>query len=41
MKELDTALIYIAVLYGVDALFFDGGYFAVLDHMLSQIYMHW
>jgi len=41
MKELAAALVCIAVLYGVDAFFFDGCYFASLDRMIFQIYMHW
>ena len=41
MKALAAALICIAVLYGVDAFFFDGRYFAILDRVIFQIYVHW
>ena len=41
MKGLPAALVCIAVLYGVDALLFDGRYFGDLNGVISQIYMHW
>jgi hypothetical protein len=39
--RFDTALVCIAVLYGVDALWFDGSYYAAVSHVLSNLYSHW
>jgi hypothetical protein len=36
-----VAIVAVAVLYGVDAVWFNGWYFAALKDMLSQIYVHW
>lgn len=41
MKELTAAVVCIAVLYGVDAIFCDGRYCAVVSSVISQVYMHW
>ncbi len=41
MKGLTAARVCIAVLYGVDALVFNGGYFATLNRVIFQIYIHW
>lgn len=39
--RLDTAIVCMAVLYGVDALWFDGSYFAIVKHVMSDLYFHW
>jgi hypothetical protein len=39
--RVDTALVCIAVLYGVDALMFDGRYLAAINSVISEIYAHW
>jgi hypothetical protein len=36
-----AALVCIAVLYGVDALMFDGRYAAAVSSALSEISAHW
>jgi hypothetical protein len=41
MMKFGAAFVCIAVLYGVDALMFDGWYVAGLTRMLSEIYVHW
>ena len=41
MKCLGAMTICIAVLYGVDAAWFDGWYFGMVDHMLNDFYRHW
>jgi hypothetical protein len=41
MKSLGAALVCIAVLYGVDAYFFDGQYRHGMDRAISDIYRHW
>jgi hypothetical protein len=41
MMRLDTALVCLAMLYGADALWFDGSYFAAVVHVMSDLYMHW
>jgi hypothetical protein len=38
MKPLGIALVCIAVLYGLDAYWFDGLYFTAASHLLSQIF---
>jgi hypothetical protein len=40
MRFLGAALVCIAVLYGVDAYWFNGVYFAALTSMMSQIVGH-
>ena len=37
MKSLGAALVCIAVLYGIDAFFFDGRYGHGMDHAISDI----
>jgi hypothetical protein len=37
MRLLGAALVCIAVLYGVDAYWFNGAYFAAATSMMSQI----
>jgi hypothetical protein len=39
--RLDIAIVCIAVLYGVDAVGFDGWYFAAVKHVISDVYLHW
>ena len=41
MRFLGAALVCIAVLYGVDQLFFGGRYVADVDRVISEIYSHW
>jgi hypothetical protein len=41
MRSLGAALICIAVLYGLDAYFQNGRYFASLQQEIAQIYQHW
>jgi len=41
MRFLGAALVCIAVLYGVDALFFDGQYGQSIDSAISDIYRNW
>jgi hypothetical protein len=41
MRVLGAALVCIAVLYGLDAYFYDGKYFATLEREISDIYRHW
>jgi hypothetical protein len=41
MRFLGAALVCIAVLYGCDAYFYDGRYFAGLQREISDIYQHW
>ena len=40
MRLLGTALVCIAVLYGVDAYWFNGVYFTAATGMMSQIVEH-
>jgi hypothetical protein len=39
--KFGAALVCIAVLYGVDALMFDGRYAASVTAVLSDMYAHW
>jgi hypothetical protein len=41
MRFLGAALVCVAVLYGFDAYFYNGRYFANLQQELAQIYQHW
>jgi hypothetical protein len=41
MRLFGAALVCVAVLYGLDAYFYNGQYFAILDHEISDIYRHW
>ena len=41
MRFLGAALVCIAVLYGFDAYFYDGQYFAILERSISDIYQRW
>jgi hypothetical protein len=41
MQAVKAAAICIAVLYGLDAIFFDGRYLTVADHVCSEFYTHW
>ena len=41
MKSLGAVLVCIAVLYGIDAFFFDGRYGHGMDHAISDIYRRW
>ena len=41
MRFLGAALVCIAVLYGVDAFFFDGQYGQGIESAISDIYQHW
>ena len=41
MRPLRAALVCIAVLYGVDAFFFDGWDGHGIDRAISDIYRHW
>jgi hypothetical protein len=41
MKFFGAALVYLAVLYGVDAFFFDGQYGHSLDSAISDIQRRW
>ncbi len=41
MRLLVTALVCIAVLYGIDAYWFNGLYFAAVESLASQIFAHW
>ena len=41
MRSLGAALICIAVLYGFDAYFYNGRYFASLQKEITEIYQHW
>jgi hypothetical protein len=40
-RFLAAALVCIAVLYGVDALFFDGQYGQGIERTISDIHQHW
>jgi hypothetical protein len=39
--RLSAALVCVAVLYGVDALLFDGRYFFGVSSVMSDLYAHW
>jgi hypothetical protein len=39
--KLGAAAVCFAMLYGLDALSFDGRYFAAIEHVLHDIYAHW
>jgi hypothetical protein len=39
--KLGAAAVCIAMLYGLDALCFDGRYFADLERTLYDVYVHW
>jgi hypothetical protein len=41
MRFFGAALVCIAVLYGVDAFFFAGGYGDGMDRVILSIYQHW
>jgi hypothetical protein len=41
MRFFGAALVCIAVLYGVDAYFYNGQYLAGLERAISDIYQHW
>jgi hypothetical protein len=41
MRFLGAALVCIAVLYGMDAYFSNGRYFASLQREVADIYQHW
>jgi hypothetical protein len=41
MRFFGAALVCIAVLYGVDAHFYDGRYKGGVEHLLSDILRHW
>jgi hypothetical protein len=41
MRTFGAALVCIAVLYGLDAYFYNGQYFAGVEHGISDIYRHW
>ena len=41
MRFLGAALVCIAVLYGMDAYFYDGRYLASLQRQIADIYQHW
>jgi hypothetical protein len=41
MRSLGAALVCIAVLYGFDAYFCNGWYFASLQHEIAEIYQRW
>jgi hypothetical protein len=41
MRLLGAALVCIAVLYGLDAYFYDGRYVASLEREISDIFRHW
>jgi hypothetical protein len=40
MRLLGAALVCLAVLYGVDAFWFNGVYFIAINSMISQIVQH-
>jgi hypothetical protein len=41
MRFFGAALVCIAVLYGVDAHFYDGRYKGSVENLLSDILRHW
>ena len=41
MRVFGAALVCIAVLYGVDAFFFDGRYGDGIDRVISNIHQRW
>lgn len=41
MKSLGAVAVCVAVLYIVDAAWFDGWYFGVVDQMLTTFYAQW
>jgi hypothetical protein len=41
MRFLGAAFVCIAVLYGLDAYFYNGRYLANLQQEIAQIYQHW
>jgi hypothetical protein len=41
MRSLAVVLIFVAVLYAVDAHFFDGRYASGVEQMTSDILHHW
>jgi hypothetical protein len=41
MRFFGAALVCIAVLYGLDAYFYNGRYFASLQREISDIYQRW
>jgi hypothetical protein len=41
MRFLGAAIVCIAVLYGLDAYFYNGQYVASLERGISDIYQHW
>jgi hypothetical protein len=41
MRVFGAGLVCIAVLYGIDAYFYNGQYLANLQHEIAEIYQHW
>jgi hypothetical protein len=41
VRLIGAALVCIAILYGVDALLFDGCYVQGVDRAMTAIYRHW
>ncbi len=41
MKSLSAVAVFVAVLYVVDATWFDGWYFAVVSQMAATFYTQW
>jgi hypothetical protein len=41
MRFLGATLVCIAALYGLDAYFYNGQYFAGAERAISDIYRHW
>ena len=41
MRIVSAVLVCVAVLYGIDAYFYNGQYLASLQRELSDIYQHW
>jgi hypothetical protein len=39
--EIGAAVVCFVMLYGLDAVCFDGRYFAAIEHVLHDIYAHW
>jgi hypothetical protein len=41
MKHLSSLAVCLAILYGIDALCFDGWYFAAVNRAIMEIYVRW
>lgn len=41
LRHIAAAAVCIAILYGIDAWWFDGSYFGAANRALRDVYVHW